>query len=72
MSACLIVWVLVPDFVFWVSWCAGGRGFVAMVRAGWVGMLGAAGGVGKSALVMRFGKDIFLDQYDPTIEGTSY
>ncbi|KAI0654677.1 RAP1B [Cubamyces menziesii] len=27
-----------------------------------------AGGVGKSALVMRYGKNVFLDQYDPTIE----
>ncbi|KAL1949771.1 hypothetical protein VTO73DRAFT_8652 [Trametes versicolor] len=27
-----------------------------------------AGGVGKSALVMRYGKNTFLDQYDPTIE----
>ncbi|PIL32176.1 transporter [Ganoderma sinense ZZ0214-1] len=27
-----------------------------------------AGGVGKSALVMRYGKNIFLEQYDPTIE----
>ena len=31
----------------------------------------AAGGVGKSALVMRYGKNIFLEQYDPTIEGAS-
>ncbi|KAI0648838.1 ras-domain-containing protein [Trametes meyenii] len=27
-----------------------------------------AGGVGKSALVMRYGKNTFVDQYDPTIE----
>ncbi|KAI0364760.1 ras-domain-containing protein [Pilatotrama ljubarskyi] len=27
-----------------------------------------AGGVGKSALVIRYGKNTFLDQYDPTIE----
>ncbi|TFK86705.1 ras-domain-containing protein [Polyporus arcularius HHB13444] len=27
-----------------------------------------AGGVGKSALVMRYGKNMFLEQYDPTIE----
>ncbi|TBU25186.1 ras-domain-containing protein [Dichomitus squalens] len=27
-----------------------------------------AGGVGKSALVMRYGKNVFLEQYDPTIE----
>ncbi|KAI0636153.1 ras-domain-containing protein [Trametes polyzona] len=27
-----------------------------------------AGGVGKSALVMRYGKNTFLDRYDPTIE----
>ncbi|KAH9848434.1 ras-domain-containing protein [Lenzites betulinus] len=27
-----------------------------------------AGGVGKSALVMRYGKNVFLDQYNPTIE----
>ena len=30
-----------------------------------------AGGVGKSALVMRYGKNVFLEQYDPTIEGAS-
>jgi hypothetical protein len=29
-----------------------------------------AGGVGKSALTVRFMKDIFVDGYDPTIEGT--
>ncbi|KAI0788090.1 ras-domain-containing protein [Fomes fomentarius] len=27
-----------------------------------------AGGVGKSALVMRYGKNVFLERYDPTIE----
>ncbi|KAL7279404.1 hypothetical protein ACG7TL_007246 [Trametes sanguinea] len=27
-----------------------------------------AGGVGKSALVMRYGQNKFLDRYDPTIE----
>lgn len=29
----------------------------------------AAGGVGKSALTVRFIRSIFLDHYDPTIEG---
>jgi GTPase SAR1 family protein len=28
-----------------------------------------AGGVGKSALTVRFTQDIFLENYDPTIEG---
>lgn len=28
-----------------------------------------AGGVGKSALTVRFVKDIFITNYDPTIEG---
>ncbi|KAI1783942.1 ras-domain-containing protein [Ganoderma leucocontextum] len=27
-----------------------------------------AGGVGKSALVMSFGRNVFVEQYDPTIE----
>ncbi|KAI1786766.1 ras-domain-containing protein [Ganoderma leucocontextum] len=27
-----------------------------------------AGGVGKSALVMRYSKNVFVEQYDPTIE----
>lgn len=30
-----------------------------------------AGGVGKSALTCRFVKDVFVDGYDPTIEGKS-
>ncbi|TFY62003.1 hypothetical protein EVJ58_g4147 [Rhodofomes roseus] len=30
-----------------------------------------AGGVGKSALTIRFGKNVFIDQYNPTIEGMS-
>jgi hypothetical protein len=29
-----------------------------------------AGGVGKSALTVRFVRDIFIENYDPTIEGT--
>ncbi|KAG6899068.1 hypothetical protein C0993_001225 [Termitomyces sp. T159_Od127] len=29
-----------------------------------------AGGVGKSALTVRFIKDVFVENYDPTIEGT--
>lgn len=28
-----------------------------------------AGGVGKSALTCRFVKDVFVETYDPTIEG---
>lgn len=28
-----------------------------------------AGGVGKSALTIRFGRNVFIDQYNPTIEG---
>jgi hypothetical protein len=28
-----------------------------------------AGGVGKSALTVRFTQDVFLENYDPTIEG---
>jgi len=31
----------------------------------------AAGGVGKSALTVRFVQDVFVETYDPTIEGTS-
>ena len=31
----------------------------------------AAGGVGKSALTCRFVKDVFVEGYDPTIEGIS-
>lgn len=31
-----------------------------------------AGGVGKSALTVRFVKDSFLEHYDPTIEGACY
>jgi hypothetical protein len=27
------------------------------------------GGVGKSALALRFIEDVFVDGYDPTIEG---
>ena len=30
-------------------------------------MLGA-GGVGKSAITVRFTQNVFVDQYDPTIE----
>jgi len=30
----------------------------------------AAGGVGKSALTVRWVRDVFLETYDPTIEGT--
>jgi hypothetical protein len=30
-----------------------------------------AGGVGKSALTVRFTQDVFLENYDPTIEGMS-
>lgn len=29
----------------------------------------AAGGVGKSALTVRWVRAVFLDHYDPTIEG---
>jgi hypothetical protein len=29
----------------------------------------AAGGVGKSALTVRWVRDVFLETYDPTIEG---
>ena len=29
-----------------------------------------AGGVGKSALTIRFGKNVFIEQYNPTIEGS--
>jgi hypothetical protein len=29
-----------------------------------------AGGVGKSALTVRFVRDVFVTNYDPTIEGT--
>lgn len=29
-----------------------------------------AGGVGKSALTVRFVQDVFLENYDPTIEGS--
>jgi hypothetical protein len=28
-----------------------------------------AGGVGKSALTVRWVREVFLDSYDPTIEG---
>jgi len=28
-----------------------------------------AGGVGKSALAVRFVRDVFIENYDPTIEG---
>lgn len=31
-----------------------------------------AGGVGKSALTVRFVQDIFLENYDPTIEGNFF
>lgn len=34
-------------------------------------VLGTAGGVGKSALVIRYERNLFLEQYNPTIEGTS-
>ena len=30
-----------------------------------------AGGVGKSALTVRFVNDSFVDHYNPTIEGTT-
>ena len=30
-----------------------------------------AGGVGKSALTVRWGRNEFLEQYNPTIEGAS-
>lgn len=31
-----------------------------------------AGGVGKSALTVRWVRAVFLDSYDPTIEGLSF
>lgn len=35
----------------------------------WRFIILTAGGVGKSALTIRFGKNLFIEQYDPTIEG---
>ena len=34
-------------------------------------LLNLAGGVGKSALTVRFVQDVFLENYDPTIEGSA-
>ncbi len=56
--------------VFWGGFEIG-SGFGRLRNVG-CGVRDAAGGVGKSALVMRYGKNIFLEQYDPTIEGALY
>ena len=45
-------------------------GVIALITAIVFGVVVGGGGVGKSALTIQFSQNHFVDEYDPTIEGT--